>query len=287
MNSEQKTWNIVIETSDDSITSQQIGALCPSQTQKIQFKSIPEGKKCFIQVPANGNSTVWDVIYAIAERADEQGLEIDIEPLDFENFPVSETQEVNTRAAGKGFDYMKQWPPVACGDDLALGWHLDDEHSQLGSAREEVWELIKCGDLDGQIKIAHLDTGINPKHPALEPNTGIRMDLSRNFIDKEKETNPQAIDLVVGGMEQQGHGTGTLGILSGWTIDPKYTDGKNIGYIGAIPFATVIPMRVADSVMIFNTENFTEALEEAIKQGCEVVTMSMGGKTQPADGPGN
>ncbi len=278
MNFGQKIWSIVLETLDDAVTAQQIGAICPLRTQKIQFKQIPIGKRCVVHVPPIDSGTIWDDIYLMAEKADELGLNVEIEPLHFDNFPVSEHQDVNSRAAGAGFDYMGQWPPITTGKELPLGWHLDDDHSQLGTARDAVWEMIKCGEIEGQIKIAHLDTGISPDHPALKPNKGIRMDLSRNFIDSEKESNPKAIDLEKGGMEQQGHGTGTLGILAGWKIDSRYTDNEDIGFIGAIPFATVIPMRVADSVMIFNTENFTEALEEAIRLGCEVVTMSMGGK---------
>ena len=274
----KESWIVVLETLNEQISSADIGTVCPLQTTDIRFKAVAVGKRCLVAVRRDGYPSVWDVIHEIAEKATGRNIDLEIEPLYFDNFPVSEYPEHNTRAAGAGFDYMDQWPPITTGKELPLGWHLDNEHSQLAGARDEVWELVRSGAIDGKIKIAHFDTGVFPEHPAIASNENIRMDLSKNFIDSEKETNPFAVDLEVGGMEQHGHGTGTIGILAGGTVDPGYTDNIDIGYIGAIPFATVIPMRLADSVMIFNTENFTEALEEAIRQGCEVVTMSMGGK---------
>lgn len=274
----QNEWKIVLEVPEFDTLHAHLLKICPDQTSHIEFKNGPKGNKCIISVPSSSEISIWDIIHQIAQKADDLNIEIEIEPLSFENFPVEQVDKFTSRAAGAGFDYMSQWPPVTDQEELPLGWHLDDNHSQLGSARDYVWNLLNSGAIKEPVKIAHFDTGVFPNHPVIAANKHIRMDLSKSFIDGEQKTNPLAIDLETGGSEQHGHGTGTIGLLSGWRIDPQFTDGQDIGYIGAIPFATVIPMRIADSVLIFNTENFTEALEEAIKMGCEVITMSMGGK---------
>ena len=69
-----------------------------------------------------------------------------------------------------------------------------------------------------------------------------------------------------------------MGILAGGKINPELTDGNDLGYIGAIPFAEIVPMRTSDTVIILDNDNFVEAIEYAIETKCEVVTMSMGGK---------
>ncbi len=252
--------------------------LIPDQVEHIRFKNGVVGHKCIVRVRTDESATVWDAVHHISQQAENRQIELELEPLKQENFPVEEVGGISSRAAGSGYDFMEQWPPISSNEDLYLGWHLDDQHSQLGSARDEVWQSLKSGQIKETIKIAQIDTGIFPDHPVLAPNHSIKMELSKSFVDGEEESNPKAIDLYNEGKGQHGHGTGTLGLLSGWTIDPKYTDYVDIGYIGAIPFAEVIPFRTSDSVLIFNTENFVEAVEEAIKLGCEVITMSMGGK---------
>jgi hypothetical protein len=86
-------------------------------------------------------------------------------------------------------------------------WHLDDAFSQLKSAREAVMEL------DGLIRIGHLDTGYSKTHAAI--SVAIKNNpLQRNFIDGEDEKD--AHDRLTGGMlRMPGHGLGTLGILAG------------------------------------------------------------------------
>ena len=49
-----------------------------------------------------------------------------------------------------------------------------------------------------------------------------------------------------------------------------------------IPFAEIVPVRISDTVALIgilnNTRQFTQAIDFAIKNKCEVITMSMGGQ---------
>ena len=164
--------------------------------------------------------------------------------------------------------YLGNWPkPPDIIDGLI--WHLQDQFSQLKKAKDRVWEKVKevkC------IKIAHIDTGYQPNHPALPEylNKGI------SFVHGEKEG--PAIDLLRNSFqEQDGHGTATLAILAGKKISLDKGNVSFSGEIGAIPFAEIIPIRISDTVALIRSQNFVKAIDFAIKEGCEVVTMSMAG----------
>ncbi|MFN2437706.1 MAG: S8 family serine peptidase, partial [Chitinophagaceae bacterium] len=77
---------------------------------------------------------------------------------------------------------------------------------------------------------------------------------------------------------QDGHGLGTLSLLAGNKVTKDATFNEFEGYIGGAPLAEVIPMRLSESVVILNAENFCDALYYAIEKECEVVSMSMAGK---------
>jgi len=48
-------------------------------------------------------------------------------------------------------------------------------------------------------------------------------------------------------------------------------------FLGGAPFAEVIPIRIADSVIHFYTSTLAKGIEYAIDAGCQVVSLSMGG----------
>jgi hypothetical protein len=97
-------------------------------------------------------------------------------------------------------------------------------------------------------------------------------DRERNFV--EGDGNPtSAIDpnnerrL----LDNSGHGTGTLSILAGRPFAPF-----NV-VLGGASDADIVPLRVADSVVLLRTSALARALVYAIEQQCDVITMSMGG----------
>ncbi|MBA2306156.1 MAG: S8 family serine peptidase [Acidobacteria bacterium] len=69
-----------------------------------------------------------------------------------------------------------------------------------------------------------------------------------------------------------GHGTGMLGILAGGK-----TSAHGGAFLGAVPDAEIVPLRVADRVVLLRTSALARALRYAADQRCDVVTLSLGG----------
>ncbi len=145
------------------------------------------------------------------------------------------------------------------------GWHLGDAYSQLRRAQE----AVAFGGR--RTRIAHLDTGYDRAHDAV-PERVLR-DLERSFVEDDADpTSAHDPDGSAWPLDNTGHGTGTLGILAGGR-SPALADA----YLGGAPHADVVPLRIADSVVLLKTSAFARALDHAIAAGCDVVSMSMGG----------
>ena len=143
-------------------------------------------------------------------------------------------------------------------------WHLGDDFTQLRRARESV------GFGDPRTRIAHIDTGYYPPHVTTPVH--LLRDRERNFVEGDGNPN-SAIDPNNERriLDNSGHGTGTLSILAGRAFAPF-----EVG-LGGAPEAEILPLRVADSVVLLRTSALARALVYAIEQQCDVITMSMGG----------
>lgn len=153
-----------------------------------------------------------------------------------------------------------------------FAWHLGDEYTQLGKAREAV-EFT-----DPRTRIAHIDTGYYRSHDTVPEF--VRSDLEKNFVtgdaDPSSAEDPDNRLLV---LDNSGHGTGTISIVAGGKV-PAFGGV----YMGGAPGAEVVPLRVADSVVLLRTSALARALDYAVEQRCDVVTMSMGGLPSSAWG---
>jgi hypothetical protein len=153
----------------------------------------------------------------------------------------------------------------AVGPAGVFAWHLGDDFTQLGAARKAV------AFSEPRTRIAHLDTGYYRAHATTPAR--VLFHLERSFVEADQERNrAEDPDRNLLLFDNSGHGTGTLGILAGKGA-PAY---GNIP-IGGAPDAAVLPLRVADSVILLRTSAFAQALRYAVGQLCDVVTMSMGG----------
>ena len=150
-----------------------------------------------------------------------------------------------------------------------LFWFRDQAHSQLQAAREEV------GQPSSRVCIAHFDTGYDPNH-VTRPQF-IRDELQRNFEDGSPN---DATDHSEGVFNNLGHGAGTLGILAGAVVDGSP--------LGGAAFLDVIPIRVANSVVLFQNSSIAKAfdhvhsLSKNANTRVHVITMSMGGLASQA-----
>lgn len=223
----------------------------------------------------DSHANVWDVIHHILSKAESAGLTLEVEPSQTVPAPVTDREENAVRTATASFEYLEQWPPVSSGSSAPFGWHLGPEYSELAAARDHVMADLESGRITKRVRIAHFDTGYFPSHPAIWDNKLILRDLARSFVSGE--LNNKAIDIFYND-DQEGHGLGTLALLAGWKMPKEYTDNVSLGYLGGVPCAEVIPMRLDDGVVILDTQSFVDAVDYAIETGCEVITMSRGGK---------
>jgi hypothetical protein len=145
----------------------------------------------------------------------------------------------------------------------ANAWHLRDDFSQLGSARDAVTFT------DPRTRIGHFDTGYSPTHKT-KPR-GLPHSLERNFARKGSAGAADPDGRGLPGLDNTGHGTGTIGILAG-REDPEFGI-----LLGGAPDADVVPLRIADSVVLLHTSAFARALQYATENKFDVISMSMGG----------
>ncbi|HEX6625252.1 MAG TPA: S8 family serine peptidase, partial [Pyrinomonadaceae bacterium] len=157
----------------------------------------------------------------------------------------------------------------ALGPD-AFAWHLDNDHSQLGAARDAV-EFKPP-----RTRIAHLDTGYYRAHETVPEH--VLRPLERSFVEGDADRHSaEDPDNRVFLIDNSGHGTGTLGILAGG----KSASFGNV-YLGGAPGAEVLPLRVSDRVVLLRTSALARALDYAVEQRCDVATLSMGGTPSQA-----
>lgn len=178
--------------------------------------------------------------------------------------------DANERMAGEAFavgegctsDPADSGHGKAVVDPDRFGWHLEDAFSGLKTARDSVrFE-------DPRTRIAHLDTGYYRAHVSTPEN--IVTQLERNFVEGTMSSNDPDNRLLI--LDHSGHGTGTIGILAGGRI-PAF----NNDYLGGAPHAEVLPLRIADRVILLRTSAFAQAIRYATEQRCDVITLSMGG----------
>ncbi len=156
-----------------------------------------------------------------------------------------------------------RFPQVAQGDDRWPRWHEQTNFSQFAS--------IPNRDRRMDVRVAHVDTGYDPDHSTLPKF--LETHLARSFVDGGPANS--AVDRSSGLIQNAGHGTGTLSILAG-------------AGMGCAPGVSVVPIRVADSVVLMRSSAIARAFDY-IHQLCRdpstfvhVVTMSMGGLASQA-----
>jgi subtilisin family serine protease len=169
-------------------------------------------------------------------------------------FAVGDNCEANPQDGTRG---------KALGPDK-FGWHLDDGFSQLRTAREAV------PFTDPRTRIAHVDTGYFRAHVTTPQH--IPPGFERNFVSSDgRPTSAEDPDNRRLVLDNSGHGTGTISILAGGKV-PGVDE-----VMGGAPEAEVVPLRVADSVVLLRTSALAQALAYAVEARCDVVTMSLGG----------
>ena len=147
-------------------------------------------------------------------------------------------------------------------------WYLDANHSGLADARKGL-----AGGAN-PVVIAHLDTGYRKDHKILPPL--LDHTLERSFVEGDANPNSAVDPDVEGFPNNPGHGTGTIGLLAGGVFDGT-PFGLAKDQVGGAPFARIIPIRVANSVVLFTNSSIAKGIQYAIDSGANILSMSMGG----------
>jgi len=213
----------------------------------------------------------WDACHAILE----QGLGVSgagaqfAEPDLAQSWRIGDQRTVGLKLAKSCDDADKQDP------DYPLGpsdyWIRDAVHSQFDEA------IVEAGaPRQGRSRIAHLDTGYSDHISTPE---FLNRNLQKNFVDSDRPDD--ATDEAAGALSNPGHGTGTLGILAGKAIGSGAP-------LGCAPNAEVVPVRVANSVVLFYNSaiargfDYVHQLSQDPRTRVDIITMSMGGLASQA-----
>jgi hypothetical protein len=187
-----------------------------------------------------------------------------------QRWPVGRPGAVAVALAEARSEPVRQNPEYPT-DEQHDFWYRDQEHAQ--------WDRALAASRDpgdgNRIHVAHFDTGYDPRHRTLPKF--LDHDHERNFVDADRPHD--ASDASNSLVNNLGHGTGTLSILAGAGIE-----GVNGGKpLGCAPFAEIIPVRVADSVVLFWNSAIARAFDHVHGLCADratfvhVISMSMGG----------
>ncbi|MEM6672844.1 MAG: S8 family serine peptidase [Planctomycetota bacterium] len=182
--------------------------------------------------------------------------------------PDDDEDSVGIESSGeRRFDVLDDdWPPSQ--GEFRFGWHLGDEYSGLRSARERVGDPGAA-----RIRVGILDTGYDPQH--VSKPVHLAAGEARNFTGQGRRDD--AVDRTESGfLHNPGHGTATLALLAGSRIQhPDLPGGED--WLGGAPHVEVVPIRVADSVVHFQSDALAKGIDYAVDIGCRVISISMGG----------
>lgn len=117
------------------------------------------------------------------------------------------------------------------------------------------------------IIVAHPDTGYTT-HPAIFDVLRLRTRDGYDFHEYVRDPS----DPLVG--KSPGHGTSTASVIMSGA---GRAGGRGAFVCGIAPRASLVPLRISDSVVHYSYARLCEALYYAVEKKCHVVSMSLGG----------
>ena len=210
----------------------------------------------------------WEVVRTIKNLPDVETAE----PLLLTRAPVTNGSDAQESFKLWGKVSAERLAAIQKASDRAnMHWSLD----RLGVG--DAWNLWRqkhgiSGEPGAGVVVAHPDTGYT-EHPrllpALKPQSANSQLRGRDFVDRNK---PDALDPMKeqGLLHFPGHGTSTASIIVGANApaDKPW---------GVAPGAKILPLRVSASVIHLSFRNVCDAFDEAMRQGADIISMSLGG----------
>jgi subtilisin family serine protease len=218
----------------------------------------------------------WDAAHEVRRQLQLRGTQVlavepDLEQAWLPEPPIATGTPAAARAADRTAPDDQMGTPYVRGPGPA--WHLEDDFSQLRAAR------AAAGDAPSPIKIAHLDTGYDPRHKACPAH--IVGDQQRNLVDPDRPNDATDDTPTSGLLTSRGHGTATIGILAGPLVTGVRPTQAKVSLdgvtLGGAPMMQIVPVRIANSVVNFGTGAVAQGIDYAVEIAADVVSMSMGG----------
>jgi len=219
----------------------------PVDVARGQFELVPPPRR----VPAPG--AAWEATYRLRDAPEVEHAE----PL-FQ-YAVPEMDERATARPGA----RETHDPAT---DRNFEWSL--EKANVISA----WALFGSRPPGSGVVVGHPDTGYTP-HPELADPSRLLVGLGFDFDDDDADPID---DLSDGLLDNPGHGTGTGSVI---LSDRGAAVGNNAREFvsGAAPFASLIPIRTTESVVLFSMRGLRQAIDHAVAKGAHVISISLGG----------
>ncbi len=212
--------------------------------------------------------TAWNYTHALRSHRDVRTAEPSL-TLPGHDLPEHRSEELLTPAEMMAAEArLTGDEPLPCAEgDFAWSLAL----CQIGNA----WALTPKpgGKRFGEgIVVGHPDTGYT-EHPQIWPSAPNqrRVKPNKGFDFEDDDTDPED-PLVTGFLKQPGHGTATSSVIMS-AQDPVGPSGVS----GVAPKATLIPIRVTPTVVLFNFRKLSKAIYHAVDKGAHVISMSLGG----------
>lgn len=120
----------------------------------------------------------------------------------------------------------------------------------------DAWDNAQAGK---NARVLVLDTGIDPKHPALKAN----FEKGRNFFQSFDGPNPEDF------IDKEGHGTHVAGTIAA-------TYNEKTGFTGVAPLAKILMGRVCGDLGCSNIA-VAQGINWGIEQKVDLISMSLGG----------
>lgn len=135
-------------------------------------------------------------------------------------------------------------------EGVATPWGITAVHAP------EAWQVAQGG---AKARVLVLDTGIDPKHPALKAN----FEKGRNFFENYDGPNPDDF------IDKEGHGTHCAGTIAG-------AYNEQTGFTGVAPLAKILMGRVCGELGCSNIA-VAQGIDWGVAQKVDVISMSLGG----------
>lgn len=227
----------------------------------------------------------WDAAHSLAATGHgfgaAAGTDIQMIEPDIEQAWLPPPESPSGIAVADRCSFLDQDPKGGKAKGPGPAWNLGDSFSEFAKAHAVMGANL-CQKLE-KVSVAHLDTGYDPHHATRPVN--LDTERQRSFVRGDGTPN-DATDRTppgMGAVRNRGHGTATLALLAGNKLDgtsPSWPGFRD--YVGGAPFASVIPIRIADWVVRFSTGTMVQGIDYARQQKAHVLSMSMGGLSSAA-----